>query len=120
MLASLLLNLPVGRKFPRDGIIDGKYLMVRGTYIDTKDKPEPETVKKVVRAVRKIKLPRKERVMAEKLAVQATRVAQIPQRAKIDASSALDVIAYRALIDLLKKNINETEEEALLLLLMKL
>lgn len=127
MLAGILLNLPVGRtgpkikrKCPRDGIINGRFIMVEGYQIDTQDRPEKEIVKRVAKALAKIKLPKEVRTEARTLS-KLLLDARYGQSAQCGIRTrANDIIAYRRLAEILKVYVAETEEAALLLLLLEL
>ena len=115
MLAALLCNNGVrGRKIPRNGIINGRFFSYEGDTYDREDKPERATIKRIAKCLAKIQLPKE--VREEVRSISRTILVQDERYLHRDT----DLVAYRRLVELLRANVEETEEEALLLLLMEL
>ena len=110
MLGALLLNLPARGKLPKNGIRDGCFIMVAGTLIDARDEPSPEAIKKVGRAIRSIKLPKKEKKQAERLLLTFRKTKRQRDAEHTFICAKTDVLAYHKLLELLRKRM-ETDEE---------
>ncbi|MCK5013205.1 MAG: hypothetical protein KAS66_05255 [Candidatus Omnitrophica bacterium] len=118
MLAGLLLNEPVGgfkvkRKCPRNGILNGRFVMMAGVQFDTESAPEPQIIKALVKEVKKLKLPKQVRTRALAFA------SRIDTDDKLGLCRAgADHTAYKGLLELVKKHISEEEEMALVMILL--
>jgi len=118
MLAGLLLNEPVGgfskKKRLRPKFIKNRYVQCEGYTIDVQDKPEKRIVRHVVKAVRGLSLGREQAKDAEVL------VKQVANLSAANDTAPCDLVAWKQLIEILRANIAQLEEEEFLLLLMEL
>jgi len=121
MLASLLLNNAyAGHGKPkRDYVSNDRFIHYQGVTYDTDDKPEKETVRRIVKAVAKINVPKE--VRTEINALSRVLLDDGAQRSiQRQLERARD---YRRLAELLRAHVQEVadaEEAAFMLLLMEL
>ena len=127
MLAALLANLPQGGiadDWRKTGIIDGRFYIGRnGEVFDLEeDEPDTKVVKKIVRALRKITLPKIEEQEVQQISRKLVTPKRTPLRPiKRDAKDHAQRLAdFRRLVAILKRAAQEEEEMALLMLLLEI
>ncbi len=122
MLAALLLNevfgVRPGKKRRDDGMVGGKFLMVKGYAIDIKrEKKKQSIAKEIVRAVYKIELPKETKAEVETLVPY---IYKEGSKEKVNYEALLaDYTAYNRLVDILIAHAQEEEEMALIMTMLE-
>ena len=127
MLAALLVNEPRGGYYEaamKTGVIDGKFFIARDGSIFSLDDIEDEkerrdVVKKVVKAVRKSKLPKVKKKEVER-AIPKFKARKKAAPQPDYETLAKDLKKYREFVEFVQRLFAEEEEMALMMLLLEI
>jgi len=112
MLGALLLNEPVAGKPKR--FMKKRFIQCDEATIDIECKPERKIVKHVIKVIRSLDLDRSDTASVQEF------IPQVTQFSSKRTFTECDLKAWQGLLEILRKNISDIEEEEFLLLLMEI